>query len=108
MPRTGDFQRSRHGARYQSGTAERILWALRGRCADLHSRRAQGPQGYYRTGAFAIISKRFPTEANLPIVFFSPSAHNLQDGRLVIAVTKQCRGSCDGRRCSLLAMCLNA
>ena len=33
--------------------------ALRGRCADLHSRRAQGTQGYYRTGAFATISKAF-------------------------------------------------
>ena len=36
--------------------------ALRGRCADLHSRRAQGTQGYYRTEALATVSKGFSTE----------------------------------------------
>ena len=36
--------------------------ALRGRCADLHSRCAQGTQGYYRTEALVTVSKGFSTE----------------------------------------------
>ena len=38
--------------------------ALRGRCADLHSRRAQGTQGYYLTEALATVSKMFSTEGD--------------------------------------------
>ena len=36
--------------------------ALRGRCADLHSHRAQETQGHYRTEALATVSKGFSTE----------------------------------------------
>ena len=36
--------------------------ALRGRCADLHTRRAQGTQDHYWTEALATVSKKFSTE----------------------------------------------
>ena len=38
--------------------------ALRGRCADLHTRRAQGTQDHYWTEALATVSKKFSTEGD--------------------------------------------
>ena len=38
--------------------------ALRRRCADLHSRRAQGTQGHCWTEAFATVSKKFSTNGD--------------------------------------------
>ena len=38
--------------------------ALRGRCADFHSRRAQGTRGHCRTEALTTISKGFSTEGD--------------------------------------------